>query len=147
MHTFHDSRARYLYEAVSNGSVRAAAEKLGIVPSAVSRQISLLEEEMGVALVERHRTGVVPTQAGQLILDYYRQHQSHQHDMLAKVDAVRGLRSGTVSIVSGEGFAQELIDGPIRQFRQHYPNVSIALDIYGTNEIMRVIVARGLLGR
>ena len=100
MHTFHDSRARYLYEAVSNGSVRAAAEKLGIVPSAVSRQISLLEEEMGVALVERHRTGVVPTQAGQLILDYYRQHQAHQHDMLAKVDAVRGLRSGTVSIVS-----------------------------------------------
>lgn len=137
MHTFHDSRARYLYEAVSNGSVRAAAEKLGIVPSAVSRQISLLEEEMGVALVERHRTGVVPTQAGQLILDYYRQHQSHQHDMLAKVDAVRGLRSGTVSIVSGEGFAQEMIDGPIRQFRQHYPNVSIALDIHGTNEIMR----------
>lgn len=137
MHTFHDSRARYLYEAVSNGSVRAAAEKLGIVPSAVSRQISLLEEEMGVALVERHRTGVVPTEAGQLILDYYRQHQSHQHDMLAKMDAVRGLRSGTVSIVSGEGFAQELIDGPIRQFRQHYPNVSIALEIYGTNEIMR----------
>lgn len=137
MLTFHDSRARYLYEAVSTGSVRNAAEKLGIVPSAVSRQISLLEEELGVALLERQRNGVVPTEAGQLILDYYRQHVAHQHDLLAKVDAVRGLYSGTVSIVSGEGFAQELIEGPLRSFRAQYPGVAIALEIYGTNEILR----------
>jgi DNA-binding transcriptional LysR family regulator len=57
--------------------------------------------------------------------------------MLAKVDALRGLHSGSVSVVSGEGFAQELIDGPIRQFRQQHPGVSISLEIYGTTEIMR----------
>lgn len=137
MPAYQDSRAHYLYEAVTCGSVRAAAEKLGIVPSAVSRQISLLEEALGVALLERHRSGVVPTQAGLLILDYYRQHIAHRHDMLAKMDALRGLHSGSVQVVSGEGFAQELIDGPIRQFRQQYPGVSISLEIYGTNEIMR----------
>lgn len=137
MHTFHDSRARYLYEAVCCGGVRSAAEKLGIVPSAVSRQIALLEEELGSALLERHRSGVVPTAAGQLLLDYYRQHLSHQHDMLAKLDALRGLSTGSVSIVSGEGFAQELIEGPIRQFSAQHPGVSIALEVYGTNEIMR----------
>lgn len=137
MLTFHDSRARYLYEAVSTGSVRNAAEKLAIVPSAVSRQISLLEEELGVVLLERQRNGVVPTEAGALILDYYRQHVAHQHDLLAKVDALRGLHSGTVSIVSGEGFAQELIEGPLRSFRAQYPGVAISLEIYGTNEILR----------
>lgn len=137
MQAFQDSRARYLFEAVSCGSVRAAAEKLGIVPSAVSRQVSLLEEELGLALLERHRTGVVPTEAGQLILDYHRQQTAHQHDMLAKVDALRGLHSGSVSVVSGEGFAQELIDGPIRQFRLQHPGVSVSLEIYGTTEIMR----------
>lgn len=137
MHAFQDSRARYLYEAVSCGSVRAAADKLGIVPSAVSRQIGLLEEALGLALLERHRTGVVPTEAGQLILDYHRQHTAHQHDMLAKVDALRGLHSGAVSVVSGEGFAQELVDGPIRHFRQQHPGVSVSLEIYGTTEIMR----------
>lgn len=137
MHAFNDTRARYLYEAVQCGSVRSAAEKRGIVPSAVSRQISLLEEELGVAVVERHRTGVVPTPAGQLLIDYFRQHLAHRHDMLAKVDALRGLHSGSVTIVSGEGFAQELMDGPIRLFRQQHPGVSIALEIHGTNEIMR----------
>lgn len=137
MQAFQDSRARYLFEAVSCGSVRAAAEKLGIVPSAVSRQISLLEEELQLTLLERHRTGVVPTEAGQLILNYHRQQTAHQHDMLAKVDALRGLHSGAVSMVSGEGFAQELIEGPIRQFRQQHPGVSVSLEIYGTTEIMR----------
>lgn len=137
MFAFHDSRARYLYEAVSCGSVRSAADKLGIVPSAVSRQIALLEAELGCALLERHRSGVVPTAAGALLLDYYRQHQSHQHDMLAKLDALRGLHTGSVSMVSGEGFAQELIEGPMRQFRAAYPGVSITLEVYGTNEIMR----------
>ncbi|WP_182286999.1 LysR family transcriptional regulator [Comamonas testosteroni] len=139
MPAFQDSRARYLFEAVYCGSVRAAAEKLGIVPSAVSRQISLLEEELGLTLLERHRSGVVPTEAGQLLLDYHREHTAHRHDMLAKVDALRGLHSGSVSVVSGEGFAQELIDGPIRNFRQQYPGVSISLEIYGTTEIMRRI--------
>lgn len=137
MPNFQDSRARYLYEAVACGSVRNAAEKLGIVPSAVSRQIALLEEELGLSLLERHRSGVEPTPAGVLILDYYRQQQSHQHDMLAKLESLRGLFSGTVSVVSGEGFAQELIEGPIRQFRNQHPGVSVSLAIYGTNEIMR----------
>lgn len=137
MLAFHDSRARYLYEAVTSGSVRHAAEKLGIVPSAVSRQIALLEEELGLVLLERHRSGVVPTAAGLLLLDYYRQHLAHQHDMLAKIEALRGLHTGTVSVVSGEGFAQELVQGPLQQFRQQHPGISVSLEVYGTNEIMR----------
>lgn len=137
MLTFHDSRARYLYEAVRGGSVRHAAEQLGIVPSAVSRQIALLEAELGCPLLERHRSGVVPTAAGQLLLDYYRQQQSHQHDMLAKLAALRGLDSGSVRVVSGEGFVQELIAGPVRQFRAQHPGVALSIEVYGTNDIMR----------
>lgn len=137
MLTFHDSRTRYLYEAIRCGSVRHAAEKLGIVPSAVSRQIALLEEELGSTLLERHRSGVVPTAAGQLLLDYYRQQQSHQHDMLAKLAALHGLETGAVGIVSGEGFAQALIAGPVRQFRAQHPGVTLSLEVYGTNDIVR----------
>lgn len=137
MSAFNDARARYLYEAVICGSIRGAADKLGIAPSAVSRQISLLEDELASVLLERHRKGVVPTQAGQILIDYHRQHMAHQHDMLAKVDSLRGLQSGSVSIVSGEGFVQAMLTGPIQQYRQHYPGVSISLDIFGTTEIMR----------
>ncbi len=119
------------------GTIRSAAERLGIAPSAVSRQISLLEEELGTVLVERNRSGVVPTEAGRLMIDYFRQHSAHRYDMMAKIDALRGLQKGSVSVVCGEGFAENMITGPVRDFHQDYPGISLSLEITGTTEIMR----------
>lgn len=137
MARFQDSRSVYLYEAVTRGSIRAAADRLGIAPSAVSRQISLLEDELGTTLLERHRTGVVPTGAGHLMIDYYRQHMAHRYDMLAKIDDLRGLHSGSVSVICGEGFAEDMIAGPVHDFHRDHPGISISLEISGTTEIMR----------
>lgn len=137
MARFQDSRSIYLYEAVTRGSIRAAAERLGIAPSAVSRQISLLEDELGTVLLERHRTGVVPTEAGRLMIDYHRQHMAHRYDMLAKIDDLRGLHSGSISVICGEGFAEDMIAGPVHDFHRNHPGISIALEISGTTEIMR----------
>ncbi|NLC35800.1 MAG: LysR family transcriptional regulator [Alcaligenaceae bacterium] len=137
MARFQDSRSLYLYEAVTQGTIRAAADRLGIAPSAVSRQISLLEEEVGTTLIERHRSGVAPTEAGRLMVDYHRQHAAHRYDMQAKIDALRGLHSGSVSVVCGEGFAEDMITGPVHEFHREHPGISISLEITGTTEIMR----------
>ncbi|VFR22167.1 Transcriptional regulator, LysR family [plant metagenome] len=139
MPAFPEQRLPYLYEAVHCGSVRAAAEKLAIAPSAVSRQIALLEEELNVALLERHRKGVVPTQAGQLLIDYTRQQVAHRGDMLSKIESLRGLRSGSVAVVTGEGFVQDLVRNPLRAFREHYPGITVSVEINGTTEILRRI--------
>ena len=139
MQSFHEQRLIYLYEAVKCGTIRAAAEKMAIAPSAISRQIALLEEELSVALLERNRRGIVPTAAGLLLIDYARQQQAHRADMLSKIDLMRGLRSGSVSVVTGEGFVQDLVRGPLRRFRQQYPEITVSVDITGTTEILRRI--------
>ena len=41
MQSFHEQRLIYLYEAVKCGTIRAAAEKMAIAPSAISRQIAV----------------------------------------------------------------------------------------------------------
>ena len=46
--TINENRLLYLFEAVQCGTVRAAADRLDIAPSAVSRQIALLEAEMAL---------------------------------------------------------------------------------------------------
>lgn len=132
-----ESRIGYLYEAVRCGTVRAAADYLDVAPSAVSRQIALLEEELGIALVERNKRGVRPTEAGALLIEYFRQQRSHQGDLVAKLQELQGLRRGTIAVVMGEGFASTMVSGPIKQFCDAYPEISITLDLCSTNEVMR----------
>lgn len=132
-----ESRLIYFYEAVSLGSMRRAADKMKIAASAVSRQIKLLEQELGVILVERHRKGVVPTQAGLLLINFYRQQRSHKEDMMAELQLFKGLHKGSVSLVMGEGFTQVIVERLLPIFRQQYPNIAISIDIAGTTAIMR----------
>lgn len=47
-----DQRLKYLFLSHQLGSMRAAADELGLAPSSVSRQIGLLESELAIDLVE-----------------------------------------------------------------------------------------------
>lgn len=57
-------RLRILRELADRGSVGAAADALGVTPSAVSQQLKTLQDELGVALVEKSGRGVRLTEAG-----------------------------------------------------------------------------------
>lgn len=135
--SFNEQRLAYFFQALRSGTIRAAADELDLAPSAVSRQIALLEEELGVALIERHRRGIMPTEAGQLVADYYRQQQSHQADLLSKVGELRGLRRGHVAVVLGEGFVGDLMAAAVAHFSARHPQISLTLDLAGTNEVIR----------
>ncbi|VVE01222.1 LysR family transcriptional regulator [Pandoraea capi] len=134
-----ESRLSYLYEAVQCGTVRAAADRLDIAPSAVSRQIALLEAELALPLIERHKRGVHLTQAGRLLMEYYREQRAHQEDLLAKLQEVRGLRRGHIRLAVGEGFVSDLMGAPLQYFCKRYPDITLTLDLAGTNEVMRLV--------
>ncbi|MGQ0566961.1 MAG: LysR family transcriptional regulator [Gemmobacter sp.] len=55
-------------EILSSQSVRKAAERLNISASALSRQLRLLEADLGVALVARHSSGIRATAQGEQLL-------------------------------------------------------------------------------
>lgn len=132
-----DARIVFLFESVRQGTMRAAADALDVAPSAVTRQIGLLEQELAIPLIERHTRGVKPTEAGKLLLEYFREQRSHQEDLLSQLEEIRGLRRGRVGIALGEGFVSDLMAGPMSRFARDYPAMSVALDVGGTNEVMR----------
>src|SRR2546421_445580 len=59
---------RYFFEVARYGSFRLAAEKIHIAASAISRQIQLLEQELGTKLFARKRAGLQLTAAGEALL-------------------------------------------------------------------------------
>lgn len=62
-------RLTFLRELAARGTVTAVADALAYSPSAVSQQLSTLETEVGVALLERRGRGVVLTAAGRALVD------------------------------------------------------------------------------
>lgn len=132
-------RVRYLYEAVTQRSVRAAADSLDMNPSVVSRQIAKLEEELGLALIERHGRGVKPTEAGQALVDYYRQQSAVQDDVVTKLHELRGLGQGHIDLVLGEGFVSDLMAEPMQDFWRRHPGLTVTMHLAGTNEVMRMV--------
>ncbi len=59
--------------AAETGSLTAAAEKLGVSQSSVSRQIAALENDMGVPLFQRHARGLLLTGPGMALREFTRE--------------------------------------------------------------------------
>jgi DNA-binding transcriptional LysR family regulator len=66
-------KLKTFHHAAATGSLTAAADRLGISQSAVSRQIAALEEAIGVPLFQRHARGLIPTGPGKALQDLTRE--------------------------------------------------------------------------
>jgi len=119
------------------GTVRAAADKLNVAPSAVSRQIALLEEDLACVLIERHRRGVKSTDAGEIVLRYYRESQANEEDCVAELLALNGLQHGHINLAVGEGFVGDLMAGPLPEFNRNFPGITLSITLGGSNEVIR----------
>lgn len=126
-----------LHEAVQAGSVRGAAERLGVSPSSLSRQIMKVEAELGLALLERHGRGVSPTEAGRLLDAYVREQRERLDGVIAEIQEIGAARRGLVSLGMGEGFLTELMGAPLRGFAEAHPALQFDVRIGGTDALVR----------
>ncbi len=134
-----ENRIKFFYEAVQHGSVRAAADFLNVAPSAVSRQISQLENELDTVLIERHRRGIRPTEAGEELLKYYKHYLIQQELLLDNLKSLQGLQSGTIELAIGEGFIN-IVSKAMCVFAEKYPDIKIVLSIHSGNDVLRKVV-------
>jgi DNA-binding transcriptional LysR family regulator len=130
---------RCFYEATQAGSMRAAAEKMGLAVSSVSRQISQLESEIGLLLIERGRRTIKPTEAGQLVIDYHRRTSAERELFDVQVQALRGAQTGRVDIAIGEGFITTALADRLNNFLSNHPGVMVSAVAASSVEVMRMV--------
>lgn len=80
----------YLRAVARTGSITAAAHELSVAPQTVSGQLGVLEEKLGIALLERVGRGVRFTDAGRVVLDYALDMLSRGEDLLRALEGSRG---------------------------------------------------------
>lgn len=118
---------RTFLAVLSEGSLSAAARALGLTQPTVGRQISELEQSLGVDLFTRSQTGLLPTDAG-LALQADVQAMSSIAAALARTakgfgDGV----SGAVRISASEVVAVEVLPPLLAKLQAEYPRLEIEL--------------------
>ncbi|AZY50866.1 LysR family transcriptional regulator [Bordetella avium] len=141
MQDINQARLRYFYEVVRCGSVRAAADKLDTAASVISRQIRLLEQELDVTLFERRGRGLAPTEAASMVLDYHQGCQAQHEHLAARLEALRGMRSGHVKIVISEGFIDTLMEQVIGPFCRRHPLIQLDVETASVNEVVELVAS------
>jgi DNA-binding transcriptional LysR family regulator len=115
--TLSETAVRYFLQVVNSGSISEAAVRLHVVPSAVSRQISRLESELGAMLFERQSRGVSLSPAGELLAAYARRTLLDAEQVSQEISALREQSESLISIACTEGFASQCLPGAIAGFR------------------------------
>ena len=116
-----------LLRVLECNSFSDAARVMGYTQSAVSQMIKALEEELGVTLLLRSRTGVTLTREGELLLPYIRG-VANAHRMLSEQAAnFHGLQSGTIRIGTFTSVSSRLLPPVMKAFKEAHPNLRFEL--------------------
>ena len=120
-------KLRVFHTVAKAGSFTHAGEALNLSQSAVSRQISHLEESLNTALFHRHARGLILTEQGEILYQT-------AHDVFAKLATTEALISegrerprGPLRITTTVAFGSTWLAARIGGFLEHYPEISVSL--------------------
>jgi DNA-binding transcriptional LysR family regulator len=120
-------KLRVFHAVAEAGSFTHAGEQLGLSQSAVSRQVSALEQELSVSLFHRHARGLILTEQGELL---YRT----AHDVFMKLEAARTKLTdsrerphGDLRITTTVGIGVAWLTPRLGEFIDLYPDIRVKL--------------------
>jgi DNA-binding transcriptional LysR family regulator len=120
-------KLRVFHAAAEAGSFTHAGEQLGLSQSAVSRQVSALESELGVSLFHRHARGLILTEQGEVL-------QNTAHEVFMKLEAARAKLTdsrerpnGELRVTTTPGIGVHWLTPRLGAFLDLYPDIRVTL--------------------
>lgn len=134
----------YYLAVAREESITKAAEVLHITQPTLSRQLALMEEELGVVLFQRGSRGIRLSDEG-ILLKHRAQEivallEKTKEDLQKQEEQIEG----TIIIGTGELAAVKTVAEVMDRFRNHYPKVSFRM-ITGTADLIREQMETGLV--
>lgn len=132
--------SRQLQYAVELSRVRnfsQLADKLEITQPALSKQILLLEKELGVKLFDRSTNPLSLTPAGEHFIREAQELLYKEDQLLRSMDRFQSGEAGRITIGISPFRSQYLMPGLLRRFREKYPGVRVVLHETGSDQLRK----------
>jgi DNA-binding transcriptional LysR family regulator len=127
---------RYFRTVTECGSIKQAAAALRIAPSAISRQVQGLEDELAVKLFERGARGMALTDAGHVLYRYAVDNRARLDGLRGEVEEFAALRRGQVKIATVEGMLSDFLPGFYVELARRYPGITLTVTAVGARDVV-----------
>lgn len=105
-----------------------AAEKLNLSPSALSRVITRLEEEMNVTLFDRNNRSVFLTEAGRVFLDYAKDFIQKKNELSQKFSEDANEVTGILRVYASVTACYTILPEFIKRLNEKYPKIQLSIE-------------------
>jgi DNA-binding transcriptional LysR family regulator len=124
---------RYFLAVARGGSVRAAAERLGVNHSTVLRRIAQLDERLGVHMFEKLPSGYRLTAAGEEVLEFADQMEASSHQLETRVFGRDQSARGLLRVTLPPFLATHLLMPDLADFARLHPDIE--MEVLSTGEV------------
>ena len=124
---------RYFLAVARGGSVRAAAERLGVNHATVLRRIAQLEERLGVQVFDKLPSGYRLTEAGEEILEFADQMEASSHQLETRIFGRDQSARGLLRVTLPPFLATHLLMPDLADFARLHPDIE--MEIRSTGEV------------
>ena len=125
-------KLRVFHAVAEAGSFTHAGELLNLSQSAVSRQISALEENLGVPLFHRHARGLILTEQGELLFLTARDIATKLNQTTAQMSDFAESPQGPLRITTTFAFGSVWLTTRLHKFLKLYPEIEVTLILADT---------------
>lgn len=134
---------RYVALIGDQGSTLAAAQRVNLTSSSLSRKIAQLEHELGIALFERHSRGMRPTEAGRLVIEAAHQILMRMDRLASDIDDLATSGRGLVRLYTSQALVEHIVMPRVLDMARDFPNVKIDLQVAVGRQAERALLMDG----
>jgi len=130
---------KYFLAIAEEEQITGAAKKLNMAQPPLSHQLKLLEDELGVQLVERGSRKLQLTEAGQILRNRAEQILELTEATTKELKDLNEGISGTLAIGAVTSSGASLLPGPIKNFHEKYPGINFEIWEGNTYRILEIL--------
>jgi DNA-binding transcriptional LysR family regulator len=128
----------YVIEVAKERTISNASKNLHVTQSAISQSISSLEEELGVTLFNRSRTGSIPTEEGRKVIEKGYEILKIIQELKEDLQLDKETIKGELKLASSPTFMTYLLN-PLAKYKEDYPPVEIEMKEQETQEVINSV--------